>query len=141
MSGDPLWSNAESDFPYRTWKVRIHYLWNSGRMQMPVAGGASASVKQACEIIRTSAPFGGKVVEWVAEREGAPPDIPDPGPYDENTDLKSFEVVCESPDMMADFTTQVYRAEGIYSYVFLTPITFTDAQFYMGASPADSTSN
>lgn len=120
--------------PYHTYKVRTRYVWNDGMTSMAVAGPNGT----AAEVIKVSAACGMKIVEWTATRHGANPQIPTPTSTDENQVRHSFEVVTESPDMMAD-GTYVYTVSGKYVYLLRKPVDFTDNKFFMGSGGQDLT--
>lgn len=135
-----LFVNENVACPYTTYKAKTTYYFNAGTLLAPVAAPERAGGERTpAEIIQVSAPYGGKVVQYVAERQGKAPQVPSPEPNGNNQVLYTAEIVTESPDLMTEGRTYLYRVSGTYAYHFRQPVAFQDGRFYMGGAPFDLT--
>src|SRR5262245_53307458 len=98
---DNLFAKDMAPAPYTTYRIVTTYLRKNGVLQMPVAGLAQDG-SQSAEIVRVSSPYGGKMVQWIAEREGLPPVLPDPESDDANQVLESWRIIPQSPELMTN---------------------------------------
>jgi hypothetical protein len=119
---------------YEQSPIKSSWVNTQGIVQIPVAstvassspGGGGQQSTPSCVNIQLFQPTTKKVVEWSQTRLGAVPELPDPAilsnsPYSNNYTLLSNTVSTNSIEVMADASTMVYRASGVYSYSLLTP--------------------
>jgi hypothetical protein len=128
-----LLSSDYLEGPDTVYDIQEEFTGNEGVLLMPVAGppGTPASIIQA------SAPYGYRIVRWVAERLGARVIVPSRRPR-ENEVLHSWRIVPKNPVLTDDLRTYIYRTEGEYCFALLSPPSEQDA-LPMGAPPTYTT--
>ena len=94
--------------PYTTFSAYTRYRCNHGILQAPVAERGAP-----CELIAVCGSWGVRIVEWVAERMGAIPEMMKPDP---SLVLLHSEVTPVSSELTAEGITRVYRISGFYEY-------------------------
>jgi hypothetical protein len=125
---------------YESAPIKSSNVNTSGIIQIPIAsniqnsspggspgGGNPGSQNQSpsCVNIQLFQPTSKKIVEWSQTRLGAVPEVPDPvvpSIYSNNYTLLSNTVSTNSIEVMADASSVVYRASGVYSYSLLNPL-------------------
>lgn len=125
-----LISVAQELAPYLLYKVKTTYVWNEGRLQLPVAqtpGGSylgTPSDRPSAKIVRAAAPHGIKIVRIAARRINAMPILPNPrvSMAEGNEPLLSAVVETHSPDINADMKTRVFTVLAEYRYLVIQPI-------------------
>ena len=132
-----LFSQGHIRNPYTTFKTVTTYGKDNAIIQCPVAGPAGTPA----EIVKVSAPYGYKRVDWVAERQGDFPDLPDLEPDTENQYCKTWFIVASSADLMPDGNTRHFRVEGSYLYLFRVPIELHSGKLFIGKTPFDLSAN
>lgn len=148
FSQSTLWTLDAQKIPYDFYTCRQLFEWNGGNAQMPVAaplipapsGIPSANISQrpACEIIQTVAPYGRRIVQWAAQRQGGAPNVPHPDPNDLNQILSLALFAMDPPVLQEDGQTKVVRAAGTYIYSLLRPFWLLD-NLNAGGTPYDVT--
>jgi hypothetical protein len=105
----------------------LHYRCN-GKLQLPVSGpDGTPSV-----IVRLSAPWGYRVVIWLAARNGRLPRLPDCETTDANEVLGDVEIGTVEPKVI-DGVRYEYTVSGKYTYLLYRPPN-KQAGFEMGSS-------
>lgn len=124
------------EFPHLAYGLEARYRWDTGLVQMPIAGSTAGSTLQAgvlpgnvipppqptCAIIRLSQPCGVKVVSFHGVRQGQQVIIPAPDDSDPNAVLLSAEVVQRDPAIMGDVVNRRFEVSGEYVYALLVPV-------------------
>lgn len=125
------YSYEQTHFPFTQYQVDSVLVTDTGVMAVPnsgpigpysagggyVGGGASGGDTPDAVFLTVARPTQRKVVEWTAERVGAPPIAPSPVPQDANLVLiDSGHVQQAEPNILADGVTVAYRVSGRYVY-------------------------
>jgi hypothetical protein len=142
-----LFTDSHQAAPYTRFTMRIRYLYDDGRLQLPIAapppvnrGDVNARPKSS--IVRTHAPASRASVEWTATRLGAAPDLPHPEVPEQARGwfLTSAEIVVEAAALQADGLTQEFKVSGVYVYLMDTPVWAPTDAPSTGSTPYDVTS-
>lgn len=98
-----------------------NYHYKSGIIQLPVSDDAiDGSI--ASEMIQLECPTGLRVVNFIAEREGLAPDVPDALlDINDNEVLLEAVITVVNPPPLIMGTSYAYRVEGVYTYASKYP--------------------
>jgi hypothetical protein len=135
-----LFTYEHVQLPYTMFVINTEFFWEEGLLQIPAATNPT-SPPAGCVIVRTSAPYGIKVVRWIARRYAKPPLMPDPNPPAEETNLKlrRFLISPVSESLLADGKTHFYMRQGVYEYLMVRPVAPGEGKYLAGAPPYDRT--
>lgn len=100
-----------------TFHLAVSYLDSSGDLQIPLA----TSDGTECRIVKTSQRIQKKVVDWVAERIGGIPEIPDPNTGDTNEVLEESITTPVSVNYLPDGVSKIFSISGKYIYIIKKP--------------------
>lgn len=106
-------SNQYSSDVYHDYRVDVAYVTDYNYIQAPVA-----SSTPAVSVLQVAAPVSKKIVTWTAERPGSPPTMPLAQTTDSTLTLLSAQVTPTVPGLMADTSTPIYKASGVYTYAW-----------------------
>lgn len=134
---DSLWSEEHLRARYTQYTVTKTFHWNNGTLQVPIAAPVAGTLVE-CEVVSHSAPYGSLVVQWMAEREGEKPMLPDPQPTDLNLELESFTHSFVTSKMSEDGKTRIFLASGTIVYICKTPVP-PSSGFPFAAVPYETT--
>lgn len=109
---------------YTRWAFAVHYFWDEGLMQIPVAEAPppGGGTRIACEIVREKAPCGSLALVWVAERNGEAPDVPHPESNNQNLVLSKYSITPEAPILDPAGNVRLYKVSGRYEYFLKQPV-------------------
>lgn len=148
QSNAGLWTIDAQQTPYDFYTQRQLFEWDGGASQVPVAAPSlpmpqgipqvNIELRPACEVIQTVAPYGRRIVQWAAQRQGGAPAVPHPFPNDYNQYLLRAILALDPPPLQEDGQTKLVRAAGTYIYALLRPMWLLD-NLNMGATPYDQT--
>lgn len=124
----------EGRYPHTVFELKTFHYRCSGKMGLPVSGPAGTEM----EIVELCAPWGYKVLFWVAHRDGKLPDCPDYESTDPNEELFDVEIGTVEPKTI-DGVRYSYHLSGKYTYLCKLPPNKTDG-FEMGVSVISSDS-
>jgi len=124
------------DAPYTTDACEASYRWDSGLVQMPIAGNGNGPTLQAgavnadgsttppatCVFVRIHQPIGQRIVNFRYVRRGQKPVIPAPEPENDNQVFLTGEVIETNPRVLGDLVTVEYEVYGRYIYGLKRPI-------------------
>jgi hypothetical protein len=133
---DSIFVDTNREFPHLAYGCEAVFRWDTGLVQMPIAGNGGTSTLQAgvlpgnvppppkptCAIIRLSQPCGVKVVTFRGVRQGQQVVIPAPDDSDPNCVLLNAEVTQTAPAILDDAQTPRYEVRGVYVYALLIPV-------------------
>jgi hypothetical protein len=122
----------EARFPHTVFELKTFHYRCSGKMGLPVSGPAGTEM----EIVELCAPWGYKVVFWVAFRDGKIPDCPDYESTDPNEELFDVEIGTVEPKTI-DGVRYSYHLSGKYTYLCRVP-PGKESGFEMGTSVISS---
>jgi hypothetical protein len=111
----------EAMYPHTVFEMRTVHYRCSGKMGLPVSGPAGTEM----EIVELCAPWGYKVVLWVAHRDGKIPELPDMDTTDDNEELFDVEIGTVEPKII-DGERYSYHLSGKYTYLCKLPPNKTD---------------
>ena len=109
--------------------VSTAYFRCAGVQQVPVAGKEGTP----SEFVQWSAPFGRKVVHWLAKAYGDLPVLPDWESKDPNEELLDYHVTPVLPGLSPD-GRRIMTVTGMYVYGLKVPVDRNQG-FKMGALP------
>lgn len=139
-------TDGHASAPYTTFTMRLRYLWDENRLQLPVAktpaaNRADVGSRPQASVVRTASPSSRAVIEWTATRQGSPPDLPHPEHPEQafGWKLASTEILFEAPALQADGLTQEHKATGVYIYFLATPVWVISDNPGTGSTPYDDT--
>jgi hypothetical protein len=133
---DSIFVDTNREFPHLAYGCEAVFRWDTGLVQMPIAGNGGTSTLQAgvlpgnvppppkptCAIIRLSQPCGVKVVTFRGVRQGQQVVIPAPDDSDPNCVLLNAEVTQTAPAILDDAQTPRFEVRGTYVYALLIPV-------------------
>lgn len=115
--GFPFTDAQRSFAHYNDYSIDSSYEWESGLLQVPVAGPpGSPSV-----LIQVHAPYSRKTVSWNAQRYGLKPLLPSANTGNANEVLYNWVCSPQAPVLSATGTPQ-YAVSGQYEYYNVLPI-------------------
>lgn len=124
-----LYSTTLDSLPgfYTHYRVMTTYPVKTWNAQLPVASPGTTSA-----FVTLAGTVAGKIVEWVAEKIGSPPKIPDPNVLDPNLVLLKATITPETELGDGDGTLLTFHRSGRYEYGF---VDYTQAVLDGGMPP------
>lgn len=109
--------DSNREFPYLKYDVSVCYRTNYGNLQNPIAGDDEAGA----DLVKVTAPYTRKIVEYDIVRQGAKPEIPLPEADTDQQVLHESDVIPCANGRLPN-GVPVYRRMGNYVYFLAQPI-------------------